>query len=149
MSGDFIQENEASRRELRELVERLQDADFDRDAGNGWTVSTLLCHVAFWDALVLHRLTQWQRSGFEAVRLTLLAIDSVNEAGKTIFRAVPGRRAAQLALASAEAVDGEVAKLSSELVEQVVSAGLERALQRSLHRLEHLRKIKDALQRGA
>jgi len=145
MSRDFVQENEASRLELRELIEGLREPDLERDAGAGWTVSTLLCHLAFWDLRILYLVKEWQRSGMEpTVRPGPQAVDSINEAVKTISRAVPGRLAAQMALESAAAVDSELELLSGEWIDRISSAGLERALRRSLHRREHLRKIKEA-----
>ena len=42
-------------------------------------------------------------------------------------------------------VDAELEKIDDELIEQMVSSGFERLLNRSLHRLEHLQKIEEAL----
>ena len=141
MAHDFVQENAASRRELQALTATLSDADFARELGNGWTVSTILCHLAFWDRLVLCRVREWQRTGFEAVRLTAQAVDSINAAAREISRAIPGREAARLALESAEEMDAEVERLSAELIEQIDAGGFERVLRRSIHRREHLSRI--------
>jgi GrpB-like predicted nucleotidyltransferase (UPF0157 family) len=62
-----------------------------------------------------------------------------------ISQAVPGAAAAKLALDSALVVDAQLASISDELISQLVSAGFERYLKRSLHRREHLQKIKEAL----
>ena len=62
-----------------------------------------------------------------------------------ISQAVPGTAAAKLALDTASAVDSLLASISDELISQLVSAGFERYLKRSLHRREHLQKIKAAL----
>ena len=141
MPADFVQENEASRRELQALTASLTEADLARDLGNGWTVSTVLCHLAFWDRLVLRRVREWQRSGFEAVRLAPSAVDSINEAAREVSRAVPGREAARMALESAEEVDALVERLSADLIDKIDAAGFERTLRRSIHRREHLRRI--------
>ncbi|MGA2181922.1 MAG: DinB family protein [Bryobacteraceae bacterium] len=145
MASDFVRENQASRHELQALTASLSDEGFARDLGNGWTVSTVLCHLAFWDRLVLRRVREWQRSGFEAVRLAPPAVDSINEAAREISRAVPGREAARIALESAEEIDAQVERLSSELIDQINAGGFERVLRRSLHRREHLRRIREAL----
>jgi len=147
MALAFVQENEASRSELRALTASLTDEDLGRDLGNGWTVSTVLCHLAFWDRVALRRVREWQRRGFDAVRLapaTADSINEINEAAREISRGVPGREAARMALESAEAIDAEVQRLSGELVDQIAAAGFERVLRRYLHRREHLRRIGEA-----
>src|SRR5512140_852181 len=146
MPRDFIRQNEASRAELGQLVQRLSDRDFEHAVGNGWTIATLLCHLAFWDQRALFLLREWRSGRFEATRLSAQAVDSINEAGKAVARGVPGPAAGRMALESAAAVDAELETISDELIEQMVSSGFERLLNRSLHRREHLQKINEALQ---
>jgi hypothetical protein len=142
---DYVEENNASRLELAALIERLDERSFNREVGSGWTVSTVLCHLAFWDQRVLFVLRKWQSAGFEPSRLTPLSVDSLNQAARAIAQAVPGPAAARLALASAAAVDSQVAETGDELASQILSAGYERFLRRSLHRREHLQKIEKVL----
>jgi hypothetical protein len=144
---DFVEENETARLELRELIGRLDERSFKCAVESGWTVSTLLCHLAFWDQRVLFLLREWQNGRPETSRLSVQSIDSINEAVKAISQAVPGPAAAKLALDSAAAVDSLVAEISDKWVDQIASAGFERFLRRSLHRREHLQKIEEALQR--
>ncbi len=146
MPQHFVQENEASRNELRAFIDQLGDSELGHEVGNGWTVSTVLCHLAFWEQRVLYLLQQWRDGQFEPFRLTPQAINSINEAGRAIARAVPGRAAAQLALDSAESTDAQIAQVSEDLVEKICAAGFDRMLNRSLHRREHLSKLKDKLQ---
>jgi hypothetical protein len=49
----FVAENEATRVELSEFIARLDDSSFKCPVGSGWTISTSLCHLAFWDQRVL------------------------------------------------------------------------------------------------
>jgi hypothetical protein len=142
---NFVEENKASRLELNELIGRLEERSFNIGVGPGWTLSTVLCHLAFWDQRVLFVLKKWKSAGFEPSRLTPLSVDSINQAAATIAQAVPGLAAARLALESAAAVDLQVAETGDELVGQMLSAGFERFLRRSLHRREHLQKIEKAL----
>jgi hypothetical protein len=146
MLQHFIKENEASRRELGEFIAQLGDAKLEQEVGNGWTVSTMLCHVAFWEQRALYLLRQWRGGQFETFRLTAQTIHSINEAGRVIARAVPGRAAAQIALRSAEETDSEVLQISEDLAKTICAAGLDRMLNRSLHRREHLQKLKEKLQ---
>jgi hypothetical protein len=148
MAGDIVQDNQRSRDELRMLTASLADADLARGLGNGWTVSTIFCHLAFWDRVVLRCIAGWQRNGFAPVRLNPSTVDSINDAAREISQAVPGREAARMALESAEAIDALVERLSPALVDQIDAAGFARTLRRSVHRRQHLRRINDALGRA-
>jgi hypothetical protein len=142
---EFVEENNTSRLELGELIGRLDERSYDIEAGSGWSVSTVLCHLAFWDQRVLFVLRKWKSAGFEPSRLAPLSVDSINQAAATLAQAVPGHAAARLAIESAAAVDSQVAETSDELASQMISAGFERFLRRSLHRREHIQKIEKAL----
>lgn len=142
----FVDENDAARMELGEFIARLDERSFEFPVGSGWTISTCLCHLAFWDHRVLFLLNEWERTGqFETSRLSSQSVNSINQAVNAISQAVPGAAAAKPALDSALAVDSQLASISDELIGQLVSAGFERYLKRSLHRREHLQKIKEAL----
>jgi len=142
---DYVRENEASRRELAELIARLEEPEFQCVVGSGWTVASLLCHLAFWDQRALFLLREWQRGQFEPSQLGSQTVDSINEAAKAIGDAVPGPAAAKLAMESAAASDSVVAGITDEFAQRIVWAGYERYLRRYLHRREHLEKIKEAL----
>ena len=142
----FVDENDAARVELSEFIAGLDERSFKCPVGSGRTISTCLCHLAFWDHRVLFLLNEWGRTGrLETSRLTSQSVNSINQAVNPISQAVPGAAAAKLALDSALAVDAQLASTSDELISQLVSAGFERYLKRSLHRREHLQKIKEAL----
>jgi hypothetical protein len=141
----FIEENSAARRELAELIAHLDERSLQSAVASGWTVSTLLCHLAIWDRMALFCLRKWQAGGHPPSRLGPQSIDSINEELAAISQAVPGPAAARLALDSAAAVDSLVEGIAGELRHRVVTAGFERYLRRSLHRLEHLRRIREAL----
>jgi hypothetical protein len=142
----FVDENDAARLELSEFIARLDERSFRFQVGSGWTISTCLCHLAFWDHRVLFLLSEWERTGqLETSRLSSQSVNSINQAVNAVSQAVPGAAAAKLALDSALAVDSLLASISDELISQLVSAGFERYLKRSLHRREHLQKIKAAL----
>lgn len=149
MTRGYIDDNDASRLELNELVSRLDGQAFDFKVGAGWTVSTVLCHLAFWDRRILSLIRQWESDHFEPYRLSAQSIDSINNAVREISRAVPGSASARLALESAAAVDSKVAALNDELIDQIVAGGFERVLKRSLHRREHLRKLTEALEQSS
>jgi hypothetical protein len=142
----FVEENDAARVELSEFIASLDERSFKCPVGSGWTISTCLCHLAFWDHRVLFLLNEWGRTGqLETSRLSSQSVNSINQAVNAISQAVPAAAAAKLALDSALVVDAQLASISDELISQLVSAGFERYLKRSLHRREHLQKIKEAL----
>jgi hypothetical protein len=132
--------------ELSEFIAGLDERSFKCPVGSGWTISTCLCHLAFWDHRVLFLLNEWERTGqLERSRFSSQSVNSINQAVNAISQAVPVAAAAKLALDAALAVDSLLASISDELIGQLVSAGFERYLKRSLHRREHLQKIKEAL----
>ena len=59
----FVDENDAARAELSEFIARLDERSFDLSVGSGWTISTCLCHLAFWDHRVLFLLSEWEGLG--------------------------------------------------------------------------------------
>jgi hypothetical protein len=142
----FVDENDVARVELGEFIAGLDERSFKCPLGSDWTISTCLCHLAFWDNRVLFLLNEWERTGqIETSRLSSQSVNSINQAVNAISQAVPGVAAAKLALDTALAVDSRLASISDELIDQLISAGFERYLKRSLHRREHLQKIKEAL----
>lgn len=48
MTFPFLTENAASLRRLEALALRLTDTDLTRSTSYGWTVASLLAHLAFW-----------------------------------------------------------------------------------------------------
>lgn len=146
MKTDLCLDNDAVRVELTEIAARLDTASAAYSVGLTWTVATSLCHLAFWDRRALFQLTRWQESGnIEAVRLDPQSVASINEALNMIALRIPAPAAIALAVESAAAVDTFIVTIEEELAERIIAAGFERYLRRSLHRREHLRKIRRAL----
>lgn len=141
-----VRENEATRHALVELVSTLSHDSFGCPVGPHWTVATTLCHLSFWDQRALFLLKSWANGGtIEVPKLDASSVDSINQAVNLIAREVPGSAAGRLAVESAAAVDAFVAQISDDLADRIKAAGFERYLQRSLHRQEHLNKVREAL----
>ena len=88
----------------------------------------------------------WSSGGtVEIPRLDGALVESINQAVNYIALEVPGIAAGRMAVESAEAVDAFVAQISDDLAQRIEAAGFERYLRRSLHRQEHLNKIRHAL----
>ena len=148
MSADrtYIARNDAERARLRALVARLSDADLARPMPGGWTVAAVLAHLAFWDQRIMVLLERWEQSPSAVPRLINEAdVDWVNDAAKPHFLAMPPRRAAELAVAIAEAVDAKVAALPDDLLARNEAAGKPLLMTRAEHRREHLGEIEHVL----
>jgi len=143
----YIAQNADQRDRLRALVDRLTDEELRRPLSAGWTVAGVLAHVAFWDQRVLVLLERWERDGSGSAPPAINPgdIDWINDTAKALCLALPPRVAAELALATAEAVDRKVAALPDHLVAANAAAGAPINLLRAAHRREHLDEIERAL----
>ena len=143
----YVGENDGQRERLRALVRRLTDQELGRPMSAGWTIAGVLGHLAFWDQRVLVLLERWERAGPSAVPPVLdhAAVDWINDAAKPLLLALLPRRAADLAVSIAEAVDRKVKALPDEFVVRNVAAGTPVNLLRAEHRREHLDEIERAL----
>jgi hypothetical protein len=127
---------------LRALTERLTDEELIFPIGNGWTIAVALAHLAFWDQRALFLLRKWKKDGVEA---SPIDIDITNDALLPLWLAVPPRKAANLAISSAEAIDRELEEAPTELINEIVSLGEKFRLYRSFHRKQHLDEIEEYL----
>ena len=143
---EIVRENAASRQTLGELVSTLPEDSYHCPISLHWTVATTLCHLSFWDQRALFLLKYWSSGGtVEIPRLDGPSGESINQAVNWIALEIPGSAAGLMAMESAEAVDAFVAQISDDLAQRIEAAGFERYLRRSLHRQEHLNKIRYAL----
>jgi hypothetical protein len=142
----FVNENSKERARLKALVARLSDADLARPLPAGWTVAAVLTHVAFWDQRILVLLEQWEKAGGASVpaHANEADVDWINDAAKPLFLALPPRRAAEVTLAIAEAVDRRIETLSDDFVTRNTDAGRPLNLLRAEHRRQHLDEIEAA-----
>lgn len=144
MGQDHAVRNTAGLDQLRALVRRLRDSDLARPVGDGWTVSSTLAHLAFWDNVVVERWQQFdQRGAFTDMADPVF--DIVNAAALEQWRALPPRLAADQMVAAAEAVATQIAGLSSAAVEAAVTTGHHFMVDRTIHWTPHLREIDRAL----
>ncbi len=141
MDRSFVEKNKASTERLRALVSRLKDKDMDRRVGPDWTVAIALAHLAFWDRRVQFVLDRTEKEG----KLSPVDIDTVvNDLMLPVMELVPGREAARLALATAEALDKRLEAFPEGLLEQVNTYNA-RWVMRAAHRNEHLDEVDAAL----
>jgi hypothetical protein len=144
----YVTENEAERERLQALVARLTDQDLAHPMSGGWTIAGVLGHVAFWDQRIVALVDEWRRAGVGSPPTPLdeaSHVDWINDASKPFLHAVAPRRAAELAVAIAEAADRAVASLPDEYVDRNAALGGPINLRRAEHRREHLDEIEAAL----
>lgn len=142
MERSFVAENAKELERLRSLVEKLADEELIFPIGNGWTIAVALAHLAFWDQLALFLLRKWKKDG---VQPSSIDFDITNDALLSIWLAIPPRKAANLAVSSAEAIDHELEEASTELINDTVALGEPFRLYRSIHRKQHLDEIEEFL----
>src|SRR5215468_2966290 len=143
-----VAQHDAERQRLSALAARLSDQELARPLPAGWTVATVLGHVAFWDQRVIEIIAAWRRAGVGAPLPALAEanVDWINDAAKPFLLALPPRRTAELAVQIALAADQAVAGLPDEFV-SAARAGTSLNLLRAEHRREHLDEIEAALGR--
>jgi len=142
----YVAQNDIEHARLRALVTRSSDADLARAMPAGWTVAAVLGHLAFWDQRVLTLIEAWER-GAPPPPHHQGDVDWINDAGKPFLLALSPRKAAEMAVTIAEAVDRRVAALPEELVAKNAAAGGPLNLSRAVHRKEHLDEIERVLTR--
>lgn len=142
----YIKENDRERARLKRLVARLTDAELARPMPGGWTVAGVLEHAALWDQRVVVLFERWRTTGTEPDPEPD-DVDWINDAPKPMLLAVAPRRAAELAVAIAEAADATVAALSDEMIAKNQASRGQLNLVRAQHRAEHIDQIEAALAR--
>ena len=137
--------NDTERARLEALVGRLSDEDLKRAMPDGWTVASVLAHLAYWDQRTYLLLDRWQREGITPAAFEEAHVDWINDAAKPMFLALPPRRSAELAVAIAETTDRKVASLPDDLVSRSAAPGSAITLSRAFHRRIHLDEIERTL----
>ncbi len=139
----FVELNRASTDRIRTLIAGLSDQGLLHPVGGNWTIATVLAHLAFWDRRVMFILDMTERDG----KLVAPEIDIVvNDVALPLWAAVPGRKAAELAIEAAEALDARLESFTPRLLDQIYAHN-KRWVVRALHRNEHLDKVDAALKR--
>jgi hypothetical protein len=136
--------NAAATARIVALAGRLTDEELRTPVGEHWTVAVTLAHLAFWDRRVLDVLDRSEAAG----AVVDPEIDVVvNDLLLPFWTAMPPRAAADLAIASAEAIDARLERVPDALVAALLD-GHQRWVRRSLHRTEHLDEAEAALAAG-
>jgi hypothetical protein len=139
MERPFVVENTKERERLRKLVEEITDKELRLVIyKEGWTIAVALAHLAFWDERRLFLVRKWKQKG---VKPSPFDEDIINDALVPFLLAIPPRKAADLSILTAEALDRELEEISPELITAIERLGDRHALNRSIHRKLHLDEI--------
>jgi hypothetical protein len=143
MSSAYTKHNAAEREHLEKVIARLSEKDYSRPVGaSGWTVTSALGHLAFWDQRALALIAKWKREG---IGPSAMDTDVVNDTLVWLCAAIPGREVARLAREAAAAIDREIDSLPVDLLARMEKDGTAVRLDRGLHREHHLAQIERAL----
>jgi len=142
MDRTFVVENAKERKRLCSLVAGITDEELSLTLGEDWTIAVAFAHLAFWDQRSLVLLRKWQQ---DRVEPSPIDIDVTNDSLLPLWRAIPPRAAADLAVSSAEAIDRELEEASPRLIDEIESLGEKFRLYRSIHRKLHIDEIEELL----
>jgi hypothetical protein len=144
MEHPFVSENTREQKRLKALVSRLTDAQLSQPIDENWTIGVALGHLAFWDQRNLSLLRKWASKG---VSPEPIDIELTNECLLPLWRALPPRVAADLAVSAAEAIDSALEEMPAFLIAEIEQKGVKFRFKRSEHRKMHLDEIENVLKR--
>ena len=144
---DFKDDNRIQNDRLKSILDKLSPAQWSQDIGSGWSIGTMMCHLAFWDQLTSVRLRLWKEKGRLAVIPDEDNINSINDSLRFIFGAIDYEHGKALVQKSADEIDSLAQSLTPAQLAELESAGRDRWFKRSLHRSHHLERIERALAR--
>ena len=142
---DFKDDNRIQSDRLKSVLDKLNPAQWSQDIGGGWSIGTMLCHLAFWDQITSVRLRLWKEKGRLAVIPDEDNINSINDSMRFVCAAIDYERGKTLIKKSADEIDSLVRSLTPAQLTELKSSGRERWVKRSLHRQHHLERIERAL----
>ncbi|HZP57133.1 MAG TPA: maleylpyruvate isomerase N-terminal domain-containing protein [Dehalococcoidia bacterium] len=144
--------NDASRGELRKLIEALDPGELGRDVADGWTLGSLLAHLAWWDRYAAALLTSFIESGGAFDIETPAQVggrvvsEYVNAASAGQWRALPADHVRREAIDAAEAADRVAARFPHPQGGPSLDV-IPRIADRARHRNEHLQQIAAVVRR--
>ena len=137
----FVEQNRLATKRMRDLAGRLSDDELQHPVGEHWTVAIVFAHLAFLDRRARYVLEATERENKVVIPDWDLF---VNDLVTPLFAAIPPRRATEIAIETAEAIDRRLEEYPANLLEMVYSAR-RRYVVRADHRNEHLNHAEAAL----
>lgn len=135
---NFNEKNDNSRKKISDILNRISDSQWHTEIGGGWTVGTMLCHIAFWDKMTIERLQVLKETG----NLTSVPekdnLDVINDSVRYMCSAFSLEAGKRLVIDCMNQVDLLVSQLTPDEIKILQESGRERWIQRNLHREIHL-----------
>ena len=142
MAAAFIESNQRQLARLELLAAGINDEDLIHPMAAGWTVASVLAHLAFWDHRACLLIEKWKKEG---IGDSPLDTDLVNEVTRYFFLSLPPREALRMAVENARAIDQTLADLDPDLLAAIITKGRAVQIDRGRHRGSHLDEIEQAL----
>ncbi len=142
MGQAFIAQNEKTKNKLISLAKTIRDEDAGKSDEEGWTISAIFAHIAFWDLRTLVLFKRWKRDG---IKLSPVDIDVINESLVPLLKAIPFRNAVDIALSTVEKVCKEIEGLPDNLIQEIEALGDSRRLNRHEHWQMHIDQMEKIL----
>ena len=143
--SDHGERNRKGLERLRRL-RSLSDAELAKDAGDGWTVSTVLGHMAFFDRMLPQRWDIYEKDG-AFVEMIPKHFDLINDAGAPDWSALQPRAAVAKCIEAAEGAAARIAALPEKAVAVALETNRLALFDRALHWNPHLDQIGKAIGR--
>jgi hypothetical protein len=140
----FVEHNRLATDRMRRLAHRLSDRELQHPVGPDWTVALVFAHLAFLDRRARYVLDATERENKVVIPDWDLF---VNDLVTPLFAAIPPRRATEIAIDTAEAIDRRLEDYPANLLEMVYAAR-PRYVVRADHRNEHLDDAEASLKSG-
>jgi hypothetical protein len=137
---NFITENKAETNRLRTLKDWLA-RHWETELGGGWTVGTMLCHLAFWDKMTQVRIKVWFESGKLAPLPDADNVFAINDSVRAMSEEITAEEGLKFVIHCADELDQLVASLEPNRLKELEASGRERWFKRHLHRKAHLDRI--------
>jgi hypothetical protein len=144
-----LRRNATSLSHLRHVVELLTTEDLARSLGAGWTVTTALGHLAFWDtrqlATIRHHIETGAPLGDGGPPALEDSDDIVNVAVAALANAADPERMRIEVLRAAEAINQFLEDTDPALLAPIADGAHAYLVRRWQHREEHLEQIESGL----
>jgi len=140
----FVELNRAATERMRRMAKRLTDEQLEHPVGQHWTVALVFAHLAFLDRRAHYVLDATEGAGEVTDPDWNIA---VNDIVLPLLAAIPPRRAVQLAIETAAAIDKRLESYPPKFLE-LVRAYRRRYVFRADHRNEHLDEAEQAMEAG-
>jgi hypothetical protein len=142
----ILQNNEKSLARMQAIVGSLDDRTMRLSVEEGWSISAVLAHLAFWEHSFLTRCDAFHDQG-EFVTIDEDTERLINKTSLPLWRSIPGRIAANMALEAATATTIATAAITTDLEHHLTDRQCQTLLDHSQRRNAHLDAIEGVLER--